>query len=320
MAKIFLDPGHGGQDFGAIGNDLREKDLVLDIATRIQQQLGDFNEVEVQLSREDDSDLSLNERTELANDWDADIFISVHVNASGQTGFESFIWNGNVSSVTQSYQNIIHAAIMNEIGGTDRGKKRANFAVLRTSKMPAILTENLFIDRTEDADRLRSNQFLESVAQGHTNGIVEIFGLEQGDSPSNPTPQPPSGTIATIQSTLNSRYGLNIAVDNMFGPETKQALIMGLQTELNTQFNAGLVVDGIWGPQTRGAIVNVRSGARGNITWILQAILHIRGHSPGNIDGIFGPLTRAAVRSFQQDVGITVDAIAGVQTFTMLFR
>lgn len=191
--------------------------------------------------------------------------------------------------------------------------------------MPAILTENLFIDQVEDAAKLKSNQFLERVAQGHTNGIAEVFGWEQGSSGAppeptpDPTPQTPTGTISTIQSTLNSRYGLNIAVDNIFGPETKQALILGLQTELNTQFNAGLAVDGIWGPQTRGGIVNVQRGAEGNITWILQAILHIRGHSPEYIDGIFGPLTEAAVRSFQRDAGIIVDGIAGVQTFTSLF-
>lgn len=52
-----------------------------------------------------------------------------------------------------------------------------------------------------------------------------------------------TGKIATIQSTLNSRYGFNIAVDNIYGSETKTALVKGLQTELNKQFNAGLVVD-----------------------------------------------------------------------------
>lgn len=318
MAKIFLDPGHGGHDPGATGNGLREKDIVLDIAKRIEQQLGSYNQSQVLLSRESDRFISLSERTQQANSWGADIYVSIHVNASGGTGFESYIWNGTVSATTQSNQNIIHAAIMNQIGGTDRGRKRANFAVLRTSSMPAILTENLFIDRVEDAQKLRDTTFLNRIAQGHTNGIASIFGWT-APAPS-PTPPATGGIIRQIQTTLNSRYGLNIAEDNLFGPETRQALLIGLQRELNRQFNAGLVVDGIWGPRTAAAIVTVRRGARGNITWILQSLLHCRGHSPGNIDGIFGPQTEAALRSFQQRARITVDGIAGVQTFTKLFE
>ncbi|WP_410489269.1 peptidoglycan-binding domain-containing protein [Bacillus changyiensis] len=79
--------------------------------------------------------------------------------------------------------------------------------------------------------------------------------------------------VRTIQSTLNKRYKLNIKVDGYQGPETYKALLKGFQSELNKQFHAGLVVDGIWGPKTRAAVVNVREGAKGNITWILQALL-----------------------------------------------
>lgn len=54
------------------------------------------------------------------------------------------------------------------------------------------------------------------------------------------------GNVANIQATLNERYGLNIAVDNMYGNETRKALVKGLQTELNKQYNKGLAVDGIF--------------------------------------------------------------------------
>jgi peptidoglycan hydrolase-like protein with peptidoglycan-binding domain len=113
---------------------------------------------------------------------------------------------------------------------------------------------------------------------------------------------------------------LNISVDNLFGPQTKGALVKGLQTELNRQFNRGLTVDGVFGPKTRRACVTVRQGARGNITWILQAILHCKGTSPGAVDGIFGAKTRSAVRTFQQQNNLQVDGIAGPQTFQMLFK
>lgn len=137
-------------------------------------------------------------------------------------------------------------------------------------------------------------------------------------------PQKVSGTIATIQDTLNKRYNVNIAVDNISGPDTKRALIVALQTELNKQFKAGLIVDGIWGPKTATAVVNVRSGAKGNLTWILQAMLVINGYNIA-VDGIFDSPkqnkygTSNAVKSFQRKSGLAADGIAGRSTFTKLF-
>ncbi|WP_416148682.1 N-acetylmuramoyl-L-alanine amidase [Salipaludibacillus sp. HK11] len=327
MVKIFIDPGHGGDDPGAIGNGLREKDLVLDISRRIRRQLNRFNDVEVRMSREDDRFISLSNRATLANSWGADYFISVHVNAAGGTGFESYIWNGNVKSQTRSNQSIMHSEIIAQIGVRDRGRKSANFAVLRRTNMPAILTENLFIDNAAEAAKLKDSDFLEAIAKGHTNGLVSIYnlkgnGTESGTDETNGSDEegsPPSGEISQIQSTLNDRYALSIAVDNIYGPETQGTLLKGLQTELNKQFNRRLVVDGIWGPNTRGAVVNVRRGARGNITWVLQATLLGKGFSPGSIDGIFGPKTESAVRRFQRAQGIKIDGIAGQETFTALF-
>lgn len=318
MVKLFIDPGHGGEDSGATGNGILEKDLVLDISRRIRARLNSYQGIEVRMSRDADVFVPLSERARLANSWGADIFVSVHANAGGGTGFESFIWNGNVPQKTITNQRDIHQAVINEIGGVDRGRKRANFAVLRETRMPALLTENLFVDHAADAERLKNSQFLDRLAEGHANGIATAYNL-QSNGGSGGSPSPPAGTMRTVQSTLNGRYGFAIAVDNIYGPETKRALLRGLQTELNRQFNAGLAVDGIWGPLTRGAVVNIRRGARGNITWILQAVLYGEGFPPGPVDGIFGPRTEAAVRSFQQAAGIAVDGIAGPQTFTAIF-
>ncbi|MFD2658638.1 N-acetylmuramoyl-L-alanine amidase [Gracilibacillus thailandensis] len=127
------------------------------------------------------------------------------------------------------------------------------------------------------------------------------------------------GTIAYIQKTLNDRYGLKIAVDNIFGPETKKALVKGYQRELNKQFKRGLAVDGIWGPKTKRASVNIKRGAEGNLTWILQAILTCKRYDTLGVDGIFGKNTESAVRAFQRDNGLGVDGIAGPNTFEQLF-
>lgn len=127
-----------------------------------------------------------------------------------------------------------------------------------------------------------------------------------------------TGVTASIQATLNSRYGLNIATDNIYGTETKKALVKGLQTELNKQYSKGLTVDGIFGEKTKNACVTVKKGAKGNITYILQAILYCKGYNTNGVDGIFGSGTESAVKSFQKANGLTVDGICGKNTWTKL--
>lgn len=127
------------------------------------------------------------------------------------------------------------------------------------------------------------------------------------------------GSVATIQSTLNNKYGFNIAVDNICGNETKKALIKALQTELNEQYNKNLNIDGILGEKTKEACITVKKGAKGNITWILQAILACKGYNI-SVDADFGNNTENAVRDYQSKNGLSVDGIAGKNTFAKLFN
>jgi len=199
MVRIVLDAGHGGNDPGAVANGLKEKDLTLTIVKHIGRLLGEYEGVEVHYTRTDDRFLELSERAAIANKLNADYFISVHINAGGGTGFESYIYNGGVSQATIAYQNVIHEEIMRAIGNVrDRGKKRANYAVLRETKMPAILTENLFIDNANDAAKLKSEQFLLQIAHGHVQGIVKVFGLKKKTKP-QPEQKPSDGKLYRVQ-------------------------------------------------------------------------------------------------------------------------
>jgi len=93
MIRIFIDPGHGGSDSGAVANGLDDKNLTLDIAVRLRAiLLGEYRGVEVRLSRETDTTVSLKQRVQMANSWGADYFLSIHINAGGGTGFESYIY------------------------------------------------------------------------------------------------------------------------------------------------------------------------------------------------------------------------------------
>ncbi len=189
--KVFIDPGHGGRDSGAVGNGLQEKALVLTISRHIRSMLlNEYENVEVRMSREDDRFIELGERARLANAWRADCFISVHINAGGGAGFESFVHPSRAARTVQ-LQQTIHPKIVSEIQVVDRGMKTANFSVLRNTSMPAILTENLFIDNTADAAKLKDNDFLRAIARGHVEGIVSAFNLRRkqgGNQVNEPSP------------------------------------------------------------------------------------------------------------------------------------
>lgn len=192
LAKIFLDAGHGGKDSGAVGNGIQEKDIVLKIAKKMEALLKNYSNADVMLSRSSDVFLSLSERTQKANRWGADVLLSIHINSAAATsakGFESFRIT-NAGSSTTSFQNVIHQEIMRKIGSDiqDRGKKTANFHMLRESAMKACLTENLFISNSADAAKLKSDSFLDKVAEGHVNGLEKFLGLKRLDRP----PQQPS--------------------------------------------------------------------------------------------------------------------------------
>ncbi|PAF08648.1 hypothetical protein CHH65_13755 [Shouchella clausii] len=323
MTKIFIDPGHGGSDPGAVGHGLKEKDLVLTISRHIRDiLLAEYKGVQVRMSRDSDVFLSLSERAKRANNWGADYFCSVHINAGGGTGFETFIHTSR-SSKSVAHQNVVHPAIFSKMNVKDRGKKSANYAVLRQTNMPSILTETLFIDNANDAKLLKDSKFLQSVARGHAEGIAKAFGLKGGSSkPSNPKPKPtPSGDayVRSIQQWVVD-YGYKIAVDGLKGPETRKGVIKVYQNELNKQFKAGLTVDGIPGPKTYAAAVNVRKGAKGNLTRVLQALLYLAGHNPGPFDGAFGDGTEKAVRAFQRAKGLSVDGVAGKNTWKALLQ
>lgn len=127
------------------------------------------------------------------------------------------------------------------------------------------------------------------------------------------------GEIATIQNYVNEKYGFNIAVDNIYGNETKKALVKALQIELNQQYNKGLAVDGIFGVKSKAGAITVRNGAKGNITYLIQAMLICHSFNI-KADGIFGQATENAIKEFQARNSLTADGICGRNTFYALFR
>lgn len=147
-----------------------------------------------------------------------------------------------------------------------------------------------------------------------------VNGIPSEDVKPTPTPQPSGNDkIKQVQEWLNNNYGTGIAIDGLYGPATKKALVKALQTEFNRQFGSGLVIDGIFGNATKNACRNIRQGMSGNITKTIQGMLICRGYNTNGFDGIYGSGTANAVKQFQKDNGLSADSIVGKNTFSKLF-
>ncbi|WHY66438.1 N-acetylmuramoyl-L-alanine amidase [Neobacillus sp. SuZ13] len=213
--KLYLDPGHGGQDPGAQGHGLDEKDLTLAIALKIRSILqNDYENIDVKMSRSSDTTKSLGQRSSEANAWGADFFLAIHINSgpSSAQGYEDYIYNGlSNSSKAAQYQDIIHAEVIKVNQLQDRGQKKANFHVLRETNMPALLTENGFISNDHDAALMKQSSWIQKVAQGHVNGIAKAFGLIR-----KPVDPPDDGTLfKVIAGSFKSKENADERVDQL---------------------------------------------------------------------------------------------------------
>ena len=177
MSKIIcLDAGHTpGIDHGAVGNGLQEAVLTGDIVDRIATKLAAYDCTVLRVPRTD----SLTERCNYANSADADCFVSVHINAGGGTGFESYVYTP-AGTEAIALQKAIHescTAYGAQHGIVDRGKKTAAFTVLAKTDMPACLLELLFIDTAKDAALLKDEIYLNGIANAIAWGLVVYLGL-----------------------------------------------------------------------------------------------------------------------------------------------
>ncbi|MDK2562615.1 N-acetylmuramoyl-L-alanine amidase [Romboutsia sedimentorum] len=186
--KVFIDPGHGGKDSGAIGvNNLLEKTINLQVAKKVDSLLKKQG-LDVKLSRDSDIFLSLNDRTTIANNWKADCFVSIHCNAFDgiAKGIETFAYKSNTSDLATK----VHHQVLNTGAYTlNRGVKTASFYVLRNTAMRACLIELAFIDNVEDSKILTQRQ--DDLALGIAKGVCEYLGIEYKPNHELPDIKPP---------------------------------------------------------------------------------------------------------------------------------
>ena len=173
--RVIIDPGHGGDDPGTIGiGGFREKDVVLPISLDVAEILRK-QDIEVIMTRDTDNFISLQGRTDMANDVGADLFVSIHANAINLSrpdvnGLETYYYNDG-----KRMAEVIHWSILNGVNIDNRGIRRARFYVLRHSAMPAVLVEVGFLTGAIDSARLKDPDHRRQMAEAIANGIVEYI-------------------------------------------------------------------------------------------------------------------------------------------------
>lgn len=211
MPKIWIDAGHGGAQPGACALDRKEKDLTLQIATLLGTELTRCGFTVAQ-TRTTDVDIPLDTRGPLANKWGADYFVSVHLNAGGGRGAET--WCSIAGGKSKALAECIQAELVG-LGYVDRGVKtrkgddgRDYLAVIRQTNMPAVLAEVGFIDSQEDMARFDAAKAAQAIAQG----ICRYAGITYKQTATAPTFTAPAITGLTLDTpngkdlTVGERY------------------------------------------------------------------------------------------------------------------
>ena len=195
--SIVIDPGHGGQDTGAMApGKLLEKHLVLDVAKQILSD-SPVNGLKVRLTRTADNTLTLKQRSDLAAKWNAALFVSIHMNSAANKaaeGIETYLLPapgypstsgsekrkepaaGNRHDAASSLlAYCLHKQLLARTKAPDRGIRRARFDVLRDAPCPAILIECGFLSHAAERKRLTSPQYRKTLAKAISEGIRDFL-------------------------------------------------------------------------------------------------------------------------------------------------
>ena len=194
---IFLDPGHGGKDPGAQYLGLKEKDLNLQVSQQLKTKLESLGYTVI-MSRSTDVFVDfVTERSKMSNETNADMFISIHFNAtghgldSGEDGIQTYTylptgnipsvinkkWHDNPTRLKYSYKlgSYIHQSVLATTQAKDAGLLAKSFAVLRETNKPAVLLELGYMDDSKESQKIRTKEYQQKLVDGITQGIQQYY-------------------------------------------------------------------------------------------------------------------------------------------------
>lgn len=176
---VIIDAGHGGVEPGALYGNLKEKDLNLDIAIRLNKLLKEKN-VNTYMIREDDSYVWYYERAFIANSLNAKLFLSIHNNAIGDPGFDGTMTLYNVNRSegknfnSYDFAKNVQTSLLKTLGSKDRKlRERPDLVVLKYTKMPAALAEIAFLTNAVDRSKLQNPEYRQKVAQALCDAVIK---------------------------------------------------------------------------------------------------------------------------------------------------
>lgn len=170
---VVIDPGHGGSDVGATRNGIYEKTITLDVSKKVADMLRNKG-YEVVMTRATDKTVSLQERVEISENSNPDLFVSIHVNSSNSetpSGLETHYYKDNSLELAKN----VHASMLNNINSPNRGLFKSKFYVINHTTAPAILVEIGFLSNPSERDQLISEHRKQATAKAIVEGIYEYF-------------------------------------------------------------------------------------------------------------------------------------------------
>ena len=292
--KIAVRGGHTELCTGASAllNELTEDRKVKDSVIKYLRTLGhEVLDVTPPVNYTSSSGTDLAYGVTKANNWGAELFVSIHFNKA----YDSY--NGALGSEVCVYstydiaQRVVNA--LGALGFKNRGQKlRTELYELKHTNMKAMIVETCFVEATEDVvlyKRLGADAVGKKIAEAIVNGKAA----------ENTTPVQKEEVSKPVQTTGND-------------------WIRRLQQECNVQGFSNQKVDGIPGVNTLNGCPTLRQGARGNITKLLQEKLVSLGYNTNGIDGIYGGGTANAVKSYQRNKNLSSDGVCGQATWRKL--
>ncbi|NMS91220.1 N-acetylmuramoyl-L-alanine amidase [Clostridioides difficile] len=177
---VFIDPGHGGNDKGTQSktSNRYEKDLNLQISKKLANKLAKQKDIQVVVSRTDDTYVSLMDRVNLAKNSSADVLVSIHLNAEKNgntaTGIETWYRN-KATDGSKKLAESVQSTIASYVKVRDRGIVENNFEVLRESSMPAILVECGFLTTPSEEQKIINEKYQDQLTEGIVQGILSYL-------------------------------------------------------------------------------------------------------------------------------------------------
>lgn len=307
MLKIGLDAGHCINTPGKRTPDgIREWSLNSAVCNYIEEYLKGYADILRTDDRTGNSDVSLvSRKTKAINN--CDVLISIHHNADKgkwgkATGIETYVHSNYTTDKSNKLATLLADKMSNYTGLRNRGVKNAKFAVIATSKIPAVLCEGGFMDGEHDSYYIRTEEGQRAYARAVSDSIKEYFNL--GQVPSN-----------TISNTSGS-------YENVHTDEKKE-IVRKLQHAYNVSYKTNLDEDGVIGPKTTKVMKEhyLKNFTENELArWVQDRLVNHKGYSvgPSGIDGKYGKDTENTIKEFQCDNRLKIDGYAGYNTISIL--